>query len=343
MSALCLNAVHNFHRAVHHQRGSRILNHLTEDPQNHLHVRAPAKRQFSHCQSLLRNRLLQLLEGLRGMGLPDNVCSRTPVHPFVTDACADESPTCKLLSTAASSVLRASLAQQHLQTLKHILGVRSTVNTHVLWQEVPVKRLEVVWLQRTVKFYNRLAAAPIGDLYRRIAIASCRSALSQNVRNWAWSLWRSLQGIGYTFQIRADDLDLVVEHTLDIKLQAKYNAVWQDLPFSPRTCPSQGASLCTYGAWFARPAHIHPKAIFRLPLSAGCVQALLRFRMGCHNLPWDLGRRQGIPRLHRVCTLCAGENPGDEQHVVFECPGLQDIRDRYQGLFSYHASIHVAR
>ena len=239
---------------------------------------------------------------------------------------------------AASSVLRASLAQQHLQTLKHILGVRSTVNTHVLWQEVPVKRLEVVWLQRTVKFYNRLAAAPNGDLYRRIAIASCRSALSQNVRNWAWSLCRSLQGTGYTFQIRADDLDLVVEHTLDIKLKAKYDAVWQDLPFSPRTCPSQGASLCTYGAWFARPAHIHPKAIFRLPLSAGCVQALLRFRMGCHNLPWDLGRRQGIPRLHRVCTLCAGENPGDEQHVVFECPGLQDIRDRYQGLFGEHAA-----
>ena len=230
---------------------------------------------------------------------------------------------------AASSVLRAPLAQQHLQTLKHILGVRLTVNTHVLWQEVPVKRLEVVWLQRTVKFYNRLAAAPNRDLYRRIAIASCRSALSQNVRNW---------GIGYTFQIRADDLDLVVEHTLDIKLKAKYDAIWQDLPFSPRTCPSQGASLCTYGAWFARPAHIHPKAIFRLPMSAGCVQTLLRFRMGCHNLPWDLGRRQGIPRLHRVCLLCAGENPGDEQHVVFECPGLQDIRDRYQGLFGEHAT-----
>ena len=60
--------------------------------------------------------------------------------------------------------------------------------------------------------------------------------------------------------------------------------------------------------------------------------------MGCHNLPWDLGRRQGIPRLHRVCTLCAGENPGDEQHVVFECPGLQDIRDRYQNLFGEHAA-----
>ncbi len=56
------------------------------------------------------------------------------------------------------------------------------------------------------------------------------------------------------------------------------------------------------------------------------------------SLPWDLGRRQGVPRLHRVCTLCAGENPGDEQHVVFECPGLHDIRDRYPGVFGEHAA-----
>ena len=77
---------------------------------------------------------------------------------------------------------------------------------------------------------------------------------------------------------------------------------------------------------------------FRLQLSAGCVQTLLRFRMGCHIHPWDLGRRQGIGRLHRVCTLCAGGNPGDEQHVVFECPGLQDIRDKHQGLFGEHAA-----
>ena len=239
---------------------------------------------------------------------------------------------------AASAALRASLAQQHLQTLKHILGVRSTVNTHTLWQEVPVKRLEVVWLQRTVKFYNRLAAAPTNNLYRRIAVASSRSAVSRNLHNWAWSFCKSLQDIGYTFQLRADDLDPIAECTFDMKLKAKYDAVWQNLPFSPRTCPSQGASLCTYAAWFARPAHIHPKTIFRLPLSAGCVQTLLRFRMGCHNLPWDLGRRQGIGRLHRVCTLCAGGNPGDEQHAVFECPGLQDIRDKHQGLFGEHAA-----
>ena len=108
-----------------------------------------------------------------------------------------------------------------------------------------------------------------------------------------------------------------------MKLKAKYGAVWQDLPSSPGTCPSQGASLCTYAAWFARPAHIQPKNIFRLPLSAGCVQTLLRIRMGCHKLLWDLGRRQGIGRLHRVCTLCAGDNLGDEQHVSLDAQGCK--------------------
>ena len=150
----------------------------------------------------------------------------------VYDACVPPTPSygCEVWGcytfSATCAALRASLSQQHLQTLKHILGVRSTVNTHILWQEVPVKRLEVVWLQRTVKFYNRLAAAPTSNLYRRIAVASSRSAVSQNLHNWAWSFCRSLQGLGYTFQIRADGLDPIVERTFDMKLKAKYGAVW---------------------------------------------------------------------------------------------------------------------
>ena len=103
----------------------------------------------------------------------------------------------------ASSASHASLAQQHLQSLKHILGVRSTVHTQLLWQEMPIKRLEVVWLQRTVKFWNRLADSPSCNLYRRIANASSRSAMSHNLHNRAWSFCRSIQSLNYTFQIRA--------------------------------------------------------------------------------------------------------------------------------------------
>ena len=89
------------------------------------------------------------------------------------------------------------------------------------------------------------------------------------------------------------------------------------MPNSPRTCPSQDASLCTYDAWFARPDSVHPKAILRLALSDRCVEALLRFRMGSHNLPCAVGRMQGVARAQRICTLCDSAQPGDEQHLVF--------------------------
>ena len=101
-----------------------------------------------------------------------------------------------------------------------------------------------------------------------------------------------------------------------------------------------GAQLAPNGS-MGNPIILRQLCPEQCSLSAGCVQSLLRFRLGCHNLPWDLGRRQGVPRLHRICTLCAGEHLGDEQHVVVECPGLQAIRDRHVGLFGEHAATMI--
>jgi len=79
--------------------------------------------------------------------------------------------------------------------------------------------------------------------------------------------------------IRADDLDTVACPTIDNMLKEQYAAVWQSLlVLSPRTCPSEGASMCIYKARCARPASLHPKTIFRLDLSNKSVQAFLRFR-----------------------------------------------------------------
>ncbi len=50
----------------------------------------------------------------------------------------------------------------------------------------------------------------------------------------------------------------------------------------------------------------HRKVIFRLPLSNKCVQSLLRFRLGCHNLPRDVGTRTAIPRSQRFCPVLHG-------------------------------------
>jgi hypothetical protein len=60
---------------------------------------------------------------------------------------------------------------------------------------------------------------------------------------------------------------------------------------------------------------------------------ILVFRMGCHSLPNVSGRWARVPRAQRLCLHCAQQVIGDERHLVFECPVLQFLRDRYRGLF----------
>jgi hypothetical protein len=64
------------------------------------------------------------------------------------------------------------------------------------------------------------------------------------------------------------------------------------------------------------------------------LRIFLRFRMGCHGLPVDVGRRTGVPRTQRVCPWCPLQEVGDERHPVFTCPALEHIRLRYRHLFT---------
>ena len=41
-----------------------------------------------------------------------------------------------------------------------------------------------------------------------------------------------------------------------------------------------------------------------------------------------------MPRLQHVCTKCHGPAVFDERHIVFECPVLQHLREKYSRLFS---------
>ena len=76
-----------------------------------------------------------------------------------------------------------------------------------------------------------------------------------------------------------------------------------------------------------------PRALLEQPLTARSMRCLLRFRMGCHGLANDTGRRTGVPRLQRLCPHCDMHSIGDERHVVFECAALQPVRDKFPILF----------
>ena len=205
-----------------------------------------------------------------------------------------------------------------------------------------------MWWQRTVKFWNSLAAALAASLYRRIALASCRSAVARNAHKWAWSFSRGVRTCAYTLEIRVDDLDPIAVATFKSYLCDVHNAAWQrrlvtwqGLSVNPRSCLRDNMPrLCTYNARFFRPAAAHRKILFRPALSNKCMQAFLRFRLAGHNLPRNVGSRTGVPRSHRFCHVCNIGQPGDDSTLSLnvEACGTFVID---MGLFRQHAETMV--
>ena len=180
------------------------------------------------------------------------------------------------------------------------------------------------------------AALPPDNIHRCMALDSCKSAIGPRNRrkNWAGSMYRAIIDTGYQLAIRLDDMDAIDITALRHFITQRRDAVWEGLDVCPRTCPSVGARLCTYAAWFARPPHKHARSLLDLPLSSRCMQTLFRFRMGVHRLPKDEGSWNRVPRHERLCLLCNLGSLCDEKHVVFECSALQGLRDEYASLFS---------
>jgi hypothetical protein len=229
---------------------------------------------------------------------------------------------------------RAALLRSHLQMLRQIAGVRSTVSTAILLRELDSRSLDYEWWLCAVRFWNGLVALPPQHLYKRMALDACQAAVTSNVKNWAWAMFKGIRDMGYDMVISANTMVHLDVRRICQLLDDKVNVVWQDLDYSPRTCPSSKARLCTYLAWCARPDTRRKKSYVYLPLSASRLRQVLKFRMGCHGLPRDSGSWAGVPRVDRVCRFCGAGSMGDERHVVFECPHLQSVRDKYAGLFS---------
>jgi len=162
-----------------------------------------------------------------------------------------------------------------------------------------------------MEFWNILAAAPHNSHYWRFAI----KAGLQSPRMFTTERDPRVRKC----VIKSTHLTSVQMTSTQLLPPLLTTCSGKNLSVNPRTCPSEGASLFLYTPWFARPASVHPKTIFRLALSNRCVQALLRSRRGTHSLPCIIGHVTNIPRAQRVCTLCQTGKQGDEQHLVFEC------------------------
>ena len=103
----------------------------------------------------------------------------------------------------------------------------------------------------------------------------------------------------------------------------------------PRVAPSVGVVSCTYHQWFM--PFSRRMSYCQLPVSGRCMRRFLQFRLGSHLLPIATGRFAGgrrLARADRVCSHSDGVSIADELHLVFECPALASVRQKYTQPFT---------
>jgi len=248
---------------------------------------------------------------------------------------------CREVSPVRFKKERENIIKVQLQILRRICGIRKQVCEDILLRELDMQPIEIGWWKRTINFYNSVRSLPANNIYHKIAFEDYHLSMGGNKKTLLQSLISGLNAKGYAIVVHGDRLPPIdLEIALDI-LSSNANRVWQGLSNNPRTCPSQGAQLCTYKRWMAIPDPVtRRRKVLHVHLDASKVRKFLRFRTLCHNLPIDRGRqsRPSIPRLSRICEHCTSGEIGDEMHMIFECMAVQNIRDRYAHLFTYSTS-----
>ena len=191
---------------------------------------------------------------------------------------------------------------------------------------------DVQWWRQVVRFALRLERMGIGSLHKDILRDNVRDAHgSPAAGKRACQLTLRAQTLGLSAPFDASGSVVIgAAHHRD-QVSQHVQRVWDDAHISPRSCPSAGAKLCTYHCYLSCPL---ADPYFELPLSRRSLCQLFRFRLSCHSLPIEQGRRAKMPRTMHFCPLCPGHHVGDERHLVLECPALQHIRQHYANLFS---------
>ena len=224
---------------------------LTFHAEHGLQPTFPALRQKIFASWALLKRQYGRLQCLSSVGLMFRLCTSV-----VQSTACYGSEVWRAAQFASKE--RQDLVKGYLQILREITGVRTSTPTAILLAELGLQALSDEWLLRAAKFWNNLAALPLDNIYRCMALDSCRSAIGPRNRrkNWAGSMYRAVIDTGYQLAVRLNDMDAIDITALRHFITQRCDAVWEGLDVCLRTCPSARARLCIYAAWFARPLTI---------------------------------------------------------------------------------------
>jgi hypothetical protein len=229
---------------------------------------------------------------------------------------------------------RQRLMSQYTMYIKQICRLPPTVANQPLLWELDRQPIERQWLRQCLNFWNRLCDLPAGSLHKDLLMDSQLEAIHYHGRSFAWCIREACLTLGVQLVLSDEAAAKVSLAAIEAGWRAQDRRHFDSVEISPRSCGQQ-AARCTFWRWFARtPAETKQLQPYRQQISPRRLRQYLRFRLSCSEVPVVSGRRTGVPRGQRACQLCGSGAVGDERHMVFECPALQQIRDEFEHLFS---------
>ena len=220
---------------------------------------------------------------------------------------------------------------------KMCLGVPSSTGSLLAFFEMGRYPLQVQWLARAVRYWNKLTREGQGSsLLAKVFKANVEHSLGHGRANcWAAELRAGLQFVcpnpGWTahmLQARSID-DKMVQSAAQQAFSQQLQA-FTDPPYGA-TCARRQS--CKYAAFMVpeglgadqdglpRPAYLSAIAPTKQK------RALARLRLSA--APIQTNQTHAVPFLQRRCTRC-NRGVDTEHHLLFDCPALASTRAEFQ-------------
>lgn len=233
-------------------------------------------------------------------------------------------------------VFKAPLQPEYLSFVRHLLGVVGTTSNDCVCSEACLRPLQFYWLRGCMKFVLGCQTAAnsllLATLHADVALgATYKSCWSAQVDKALAAL--GLQGLG-SGPVGQDQVCRIMD-----TWEQKFSGRWQVVTSEPWQAHCEHRQLATYKSWFKQDDDLDRCNLPRylcagLSIPPAAVRSMARFRLGCHGLRVDRGRRARTPYPQRVCLRC-NQGVDDEHHMLFECQAFDELRqsDRFRHMF----------
>ena len=228
---------------------------------------------------------------------------------------------------------------------KHALKVPRSTSNLLVFFEMGRHPLQIQWLQRTVKYWNKLVANKAGSaLLDFVLAAEVHHGLWMDHDCWAKELMHGLMFVDpsmdwqtHLMQLRPIDSPKALTRLAKQKFADSIQEFDMD-PTDPECPHRQHSSYCQLMH------HAHESKLLVAPayISADMPlckkQAIARVRLSA--APIRCNTSHGVQYIQRSCQRC-GSGVDNEHHMLFECTqaGLVSIRSKYGELFDSARSV----